>query len=449
MTGHRFSRRTMLGTAGAVLALPILEAQLNGHGTAFADEVPLPTFFGVFSWGNGVRPEFWIPAAAGTGDTWSLSRNLQPLAAVKDYLCVISGTSILSVRDQHPEGASHIYTGTDYSPPPPEAGRFPEATPQGPSIDQIVAQAVGGGLPYRSLELAIYPEVEKNEGIISQCISHSGPNSPNFPSYEPAEVFDRLFRNLPPDPGGGVVVDPRQKYRSSVLDVVAGDISRLQTRVGAADRARLQQHFDSVRDLEHTLAGLGGPATVPASCTTPERPVATTDFEAKNQAMARVLAMALACGQTRVFTYQLAGTRDFHSWDAAGVPGNYHSLTHETGAAAFEAIGKVNTYQQERFADLLSVLAQTSYGAGTLLDQCAILATSEVATGADHKGADWPIVIAGRGGNAIKTNQHLRAIGKHTLQVHLTLLKLMGVSVDSFGVGDNLRVTEMLGGMLV
>jgi hypothetical protein len=83
-----------------------------------------------------------------------------------------------------------------------------------------------------------------------------------------------------------------------------------------------------------------------------------------------------------------------------------------------------------------------------VLDQSCILATSEVATGADHKGTDWPILIAGRAGNLLKCDQHLRLSGTHTLSVHLTLLKVMGVKVDAFGIDDHLRVTQTIGGLL-
>jgi hypothetical protein len=446
--GQRWSlsRRSMLRAAGVGIALPVLEMMCNSHGTAYANGTPFPTVFGLFTWGNGVRPETWIPATTGAGSSWALSRSLAPLAPVKEALNVVTGTSIALTDFQHPQGAANIYTGTNYS--PTDTRRYSEATPQGPSIDQVVAQAFGSTTPLRSLHLAIATEIEKGEGVISQTVSHNGPNSPNLPTFNPQEAFDRLFPRVGPSPMGPAPIDPRVKYRGSVLDAVKTDIQRLQGQVGTADRARLDQHFTAVRELERVFARTASDAGAPspATCATPARPAAAMSLEDVNGAMARVLALALACGQTRVFTYQLAGTRDYHDWAVAGVPGNYHSITHGNGPGPFEQVTKVVTYIQRQFATLLGELKQLPIGAGTLLDQCCILATSEVATGVNHQGIDWPILIAGRAGTALKSDQHLRLTGTNTMSVHLTLLRALGLNVPSYGRGSHLFVTQTIGG---
>jgi len=145
MKRSSISRRAVLrgaaGGAAVQVALPVLECALDEAGTAWADGTALPTFFGYVHWGNGARPESWVPDAVGAGDAWSLSPSLAPLAALKDYLTVVSGTNIALTDLQHPQGASNILTGTNYT-PPVDYGR---SSPAGPSLDQLIDRA--GYLP--------------------------------------------------------------------------------------------------------------------------------------------------------------------------------------------------------------------------------------------------------------------------------------------------------------
>src|SRR5688572_1590369 len=113
-------RRTVLrGLACGLpvaVGLPILEAQLNTNGTAFAQGEPLPRRFGVFFWGNGrgVEAERWNPAQSGAD--WQLSPQLEPLADYKNYLNVVSGTRVrLSNSPQgHHKGTVGILSGRDF-----------------------------------------------------------------------------------------------------------------------------------------------------------------------------------------------------------------------------------------------------------------------------------------------------------------------------------------------
>jgi hypothetical protein len=253
--------------------------------------------------------------------------------------------------------------------------------------------------------------------------------------------------------------DPRLKYRAGVLDLVRADLRRLQSRVGAADRRRLDQHFEGLRDLEtrvKMLASATGSAGTPSAeprpnCRAPEAPTATggrsvghAEHEKVTRAMAELVGLALACNLTRVFTFQLTGSRDFTNFDVAGVPGNYHSITH---AGRFPDITKVVTYLMKHNAIFLQTLRDLPYGATNVLQQACILESSEVATGVDHRGSNWPILVAGRAGGRVRGNQHLDGRGKHTLAVHLACMKVAGAPVSTFGQGANLQVNEPIAGL--
>ena len=84
--------RGLLGGAVVSIALPPLEAMLNGNGTAYAGGTAFPRRFGVYFWGNGVLPDRWVPTAEGAA--WQPSPLLMPLAALRDQLTVVSGTRV-------------------------------------------------------------------------------------------------------------------------------------------------------------------------------------------------------------------------------------------------------------------------------------------------------------------------------------------------------------------
>ncbi|MCK6518447.1 DUF1552 domain-containing protein, partial [Myxococcota bacterium] len=94
----------------------------------------------------------------------------------------------------------------------------------------------------------------------------------------------------------------------SALDAVMGDIATLNARVGSEDKLRLEQHLDGVRPLETRLARLEEDPPSLESCARPATPEASypdldgrPQVSARNRVMADMLAMALACDQTRVF----------------------------------------------------------------------------------------------------------------------------------------------------
>src|SRR5688572_16892018 len=109
-------RRSFLrGLAGVSLALPALDAMLNGNGDALAQGEPLPKRFGVFFWGNGVRLDRWNPEA--TGANWQLSPALAPLAPVKQYLNVLSNFEVHCAGPRgHHGGESGMLSGVEFIP---------------------------------------------------------------------------------------------------------------------------------------------------------------------------------------------------------------------------------------------------------------------------------------------------------------------------------------------
>ena len=226
-----------------------------------------------------MRLKLWNPAATGPG--WALSPALEPLAPVKDYLNVVSGMDPKIPNSQgHHTGEVGILSGTRCC-RSPRAGAAFRSTFTAPSIDQVVAAETGKLTRFKSLELGISRRVNTREGTTLQYISHNGPDSANPPSYEPAMVFNRLFGAdfKPPDgrrrrPATAGALEKAARLRRSVLDAVAPDIEGLKLRVGAGDRRRLDQHFETRAGHRAPPAGDGrrsGGAGA-AGCAAPGRP---------------------------------------------------------------------------------------------------------------------------------------------------------------------------------
>jgi hypothetical protein len=445
LTRRQVLRGALCGIPVAI-GLPILEAALNSSGTAFADGEALPRRFGIFFWGNGrgVVASRWTPAS--TGASWAPSPQLAPLADYKKYVNVVTGARVrISKSPQgHHKGAVGILSGNDFVTQP--AGNAPfRSTYATPSIDQVIAKGLNAGTPFRSLEIGISQRVIKGEGSTLQFLSHNGPDSANPPEYDPVKLFDRIFTGTQtpvPDPGLGNALIEMEK---SVLDSVTADLNSLKSRVGARDRARLDQHAQNIRDIEARLKpGTVGTAPV---CATPVRPGPLAQnprgepLVERMKAMSELVALALACDRTRVFSIMFSGGAANHVLHPIDLTRGHHELSHE-GQGAQDQIDRSTIFTMEQLAVLLKALDGATEGDGTLLRQTAILASSDTSDGAAHSVNDYPVLVAGAGGGFFKSpGIHHVARDANTSTVLLSLVRAMGINATEFGGGDG-RVTE-------
>jgi hypothetical protein len=460
MSRSRISRRAVLrgamGGVGIGVALPPLEAMFNGNGTAYADGAAIPTRMGIFFWGNGVKPDRWTPVDQ--GPNWTPSPSLAPLAAagVKEYVNVVSGTRITSGDQRgHHAGTVGILSGAPLISQP--AGGAPyRSTFSKPSIDQVAAGIIGKGLPFPSIEVGISNRINSAEGTSLQYLSHNGPDSPNQPIYDPVSVFNRLFgTNFTPPAGGGTpMTDPSLAFRKSVLDVVLGDFNKVRAKSGTADKARLDKHADGIRSIENRLAITAQPA--PMACKLPTKPSSYPDqngkeqTEEKTKAMSDLLAIALACNRTRVFSMMFSGSTASTVYWQVGLSEGHHQLTHdEPGEQPLVQASTVFTMKM--FGVLLASLKAVPEGAGNVLDSCAIMASTDTSDGRLHNLRDYPILVAGKAGGYFKyPGIHYRSPSgdESCSTVLLSVLRAVGTNVASAGAGPGL-VTSSCGAIEV
>ena len=456
MPKGRINRRTVLrgalGGLGISVCLPPLEAMFNGNGTAYADGAAIPKRLGIFFWGNGVKPDRWVPTV--TGAAWAPSPSLMPLATagVKDYVNVVSGTLITSGDERgHHAGTVGILSGAPLVSQP--AGGAPyRSTFSMPSIDQVAAKVIGTTSQFASLELGISTRVNGNEGTTLHYLSHSGPDSPNPPEYDPAKLFTRLFASnvTPPAAGGTPMTDATLGYRKSVLDAVLADMTKVRARVGTADKARIDRHSDGIRELENRLAAGAQPMAVTTACKAPTTsPGSFPDQGGKEQiadkmkAMGDLLAIALACNQTRVFSVMFSGSTASTVYWQVNLTEAHHQLTHDEPGDQ-PGVQASTVFTMQMFAQLLVSLKGVPEGAGNVLDNCAILASSDTSDGRFHNIRDYPILVAGRAGGYFKyPGIHYRSPSgtESTSTVLLCVLRGGGTNLTQVGGGGGLSTT--------
>ncbi|MGC6507144.1 MAG: DUF1552 domain-containing protein [Myxococcota bacterium] len=421
---RRHLLRGMLGGTAIGIGLPWLEIFTGREAYA---NTGFPQRFGVFFWGNGNRPEYWNPTGEGIGDAWQLSEPLSALSRHKEQLSVLTGmmTKVPNIMP-HTSGMVGFLTGQA------AVGADSDWTVGGPTIDQLIAQEIGGETIYRSLVLGC----KANDSI-----SWNGPNSSNPPETDPYAFYERVFGPTFREPGEEGIVDPSLGYRRSALDAVMEDIQSLQNRLGTEDRIRLEQHLDGIREIETRLARLQEDPPVLDACYRPEEPSADyadidgrPQFGPRNAVMAQMLAMALACDQTRVFSYEF--TKQLNNYLFLDASEGHHTLTHNEGGDQ-PTVQAIASFVMEQFAHFLDPFKAIQEGDGTLLDNCAIVCTSEVSEGRTHSLSNIPLLIAGSAGGRLKTNLHYSSYSQENANKPiLSVIRALGINQASHGADD-------------
>jgi hypothetical protein len=456
MTIKHLDRRTLLrgalATGAAVtIPLPLLEIMLNGNGTKLAHAAtPLAPLYMTWFFGNGTLPGLWKPAKTGTGTGWELSHQLTPLAEHKSYLTVVSGLEgkLVVGGVEHPSGSAGCTTGS------PLNGNAVRSE----SIDQTVAKVLGtpqGG--YKSLEIGVTPATPNGPQDSLHTVSHSGPNARNMPEYDPKAVFNRLFMG-----GGMTPTEPDQaakliKVRKSVLDAVLADGARLQKRLGAADKLRIERHLAAIRDIEARLDG-GSSTGTPAACNEQTVPTQGKDGMSEappgvNTIMSKLATLALACDRTRVVSYMfsLPAAHVYYRHLAADMNADFHDTICHTDAGDKSNQPRVDKgvqYTMRCFAELLTNMKGTEHGDGNLLDSTLIYVTSDTAWGKVHDRTEWPVLLVGKAGGRLAGDTHLNFQSEHLSRALLTVAQVMGSTATSFGL-DSGKATSALPGIQV
>jgi hypothetical protein len=495
----RLDRRTVLrGLGGVAVGLPVLECMLNGNGDALAQGTPLPKRYGVVFAGQALGGDDWADntsivggkrstdtnvfiAPKETGAGYPVTTPLKPLSDLNlmgDFSLVSnlripwSSTSVDAAsvpaagafRDFHGGGAGPLLCGTRS-----QSANF---TCRSATSDQIVAGFNKGMGAIASLVLRAQPIWYLSGSSFSgrQYISYKGDAQTIEAQISPSIVYHSLFDGfVPTDMAGVAQHDFDLRARKSVLSLITDKRQKVVGMVGAADKIRLERHFDELRDLEMRIAGMAPAAG--GQCKQPMVPgadpvlgdnnagatsdkIATNTGYSDEATRARMLAdlihMAFVCDITRVATLQITVFQShmnvFPITDALGVP--VHADQHECGhngdamTRGQIPVSTILGWHIGHYAYLLDKLKKTPEGAGNVLDNCSIVFMPEAGHGtqlndamspnATHSVEKMILLVAGHAGG-LKPGKHIATNQAHPGQVLISAMQAVGYTQDTFG----------------
>ena len=432
---NELSRRMFLkgvGLSGATISvgLPALEAMFNANGTAYAAAGDLPsqaieTRFVLWFNGNGIIEKYWIPRD--DGDNYEITPCLQPLSRFRDDIHVLSGVDNSAARSRGPGNGHHKSMSGLVS-----CEGFSGRGAGGPSIDQVIAERIGGESRFRSLQIGVCQESFGES--IQRNMSWAGRDRPLPPEMIPHRLFDTLFGS-------------KEQYwierKKSILDAVRNDANALKTKLGQGDRRRLDEYLSSVRSLERSVASL--PPEYSQVIEQPPRGGDLKDWPRIAKLQTDLLVHALASRQTRVASYMLTKCQGLSRFPWLGYTyDRHHGYTHgrvETPDGQ-RIMRDICRWHVEEFAYLLARLKSIPEGDGTLLDNTCALFVHEHAEANPHKNAGLAMIAAGHAGG-LKTGRHTRLTGT-VGDLYLTLAEeVLGAPIGKFPTADK-KLSEIV-----
>ncbi|WP_437960190.1 DUF1552 domain-containing protein [Sorangium sp. So ce119] len=441
MIGRRMNRRTLLGglLAGAL-------GSLMAGPTARGDQPGPRKRFVVWFTPNGTIESAFRPT--GGERDFTLGPILEPLEPLRDHLLLFGpegepdsdfrrerGLSIRISEDgpSGGHGCSKLLTG-----------RLPALVEgnemaSGPSVDQVIAAAVGQDDYLRSLELGVRSGAPSSR----DHLLYAGAGQPVPPENNPSAAFDRAFAGL-------ATVDPdaerRKNRRREVLRFAREEAKRLAPRLGGADRQRIDAHEAALADLDARLDGriaCAPPGLLHSSPGDWEEGWDTYDkMPDVGRAQMDILATALGCGITHVGSLQWTAAAANARHPFVDAPEWHHELSHHVVREADRTVDPVvtrkvidiNRWYASQLAYFLGRLKEMPERDGSsVLDHTVVLWCNEMSDGFYHTHQNMPFLLAGGAGGHFRTGRYLKFENRAHNDLLTSLCQAMGLSLDTFG----------------
>lgn len=436
--------RGMLGGGAIAVALPFLDCFLNGNGSALAGTgAPLPTRFGTWFWGLGMNDPVFIPKKIGAD--FDLPEEIAALKDVKQHLNLFTNYSIPTDGRPnlcHFSGWVALRCGST------PKGRNDLANE---SLDVPISKAIGGNTPFRYLNMAA-------TGNPRDSYSFQSADSINPTEISAIEVYKKIFGADFRDPNSpDFVQDPKTLVRKSVLSAVLEEKNELSKTLGASDRARLDQYFTSIREIEDRLSLQLQKSPPAPNCVlppqAPEEVQIGLDYELvadRHKAMTDLLMMALVCNQTKVFNMLYSNSASLLT--KKGLDTVHHNITHEELLDEKLHIQVQSSWfireAMKSFAYFVDAMAKQPEGDGTLLDHSLVYAHTDNEFAKTHNLDGAPMFTVGRANGRLKTGLHIDGKGEVATRLGYTLQRLMGLQIGEWGTAS-LRTSREIGEILV
>ena len=447
ITRKHISRRKALRGVGVTLALPCLEAMMPAQ-TAIRGSAAQPrTRFTALemvhgsagSTGEGTRLHYWSPRTVGRN--FETTPILRPLEPYQDYVTIVSHTDIAPATAQTEAEAGADHTRSSAAFLTSAHAKMTEGAEiyNGTSVDQLYAQVHGQDTPLPSIQLCV-EDVGSLTGacgygyscVYANTISWSSPTTPLPMERDPRVVFERLF-------GDGATPEQRMQRRqanASILDAILGKVAELQRDLGAADRARLSDYLEDVREIERRIELVERQNETRRGIDLPDAPVGVPDAWTDHiRMMFDLQVLAFTTDVTRVSAFKMGRDVSSRVYTESGVETPFHSLSHHgTRSDKLAEFAKLNEFHVDQVAYFIDRLKNTPDGDGNLLDHSMVLYGSPMGDGSVHNHLRVPLFLAGHANGQLKGNSHvLCEDGTPMANLLLTMMHKLDVGVDSVG----------------
>ncbi len=439
MAGKSLPRRTVLRGLGSTLALPFLDAMAPSLRAAAKPVQRFQTFYVP----NGMAMEYWSPK--GEGSDFALSPILEPLAAYRNQMLVLSGIKA-NWNYIHAGASGSFLTGATHG------GRNETEIVADVSMDQLLARHFATETQVASLELSM--DLPNNAGactgnlscVYTHTLSWRSPTQPLPMEWNPRAVFEKLFG----DSGSTerAAREARLRQHKSILDSVTGKLADLKKELGPADQVKVDEYAESVRDVERRIqrAEEQSGAELPAMKQPQGAPPV---FEDHFALMMDLQLLAFQSDLTRVISFMIGKEQSARPYPQIGVPEAHHPLSHHNDVPELVAqMSKINHYHAQLFSQYLAKLRATPDGDGSLLDHMTILYGSGISNSTKHSGDNLPLLLVGGGAGRMKGGRHLKFPGKPTMaNLLVTLMDKLDVPVERLGGSTGKLPLDTLSGV--
>jgi hypothetical protein len=431
---------------GATVALPFLEAMTPARASAASRATARPRLVAIEmvhgsagATAFGTQKNLWSPAEAGAGFDLSPSV-LNVLEPYRHDITIVSNTDVRNAEAfTAPEiGGDHFRSAAVFltqAHPRQTQGSDLQA---GTSLDQLFAQKYGHETPIPSLQLCV-ENVDQAGGCFygyscayTDSISWGSPSEPLPMVRDPRLVFDQLF-------GVGATPEQRAARRRrdrSILDYVGEAAARLSNSLGAADRARLSDYMDDVREVERRIEKVEAENQSGEPREIPDAPAGVPDsYEEHVKLMFDLQALAFASDLTRVSAFKMSRDVSNRVFREAGVTSGFHIMSHhgDRDERVLE-FAKINRYHVSMLPYFLKRLKAIPDGESDLLTNSLIVYGSPMGNSNVHNHKRCPLLFAGHAGGKLKGNWHIKTPdGTPMANAMLSALQMLGLEIDHFG----------------
>jgi hypothetical protein len=363
----------------------------------------------------------WTPRGSSDSNI-AFSAMTEPLEPLKANLCIIEKLSSFGSASSH--GSPGGLTGLNHG------------APTHISVEQFISDRLPQ-MPIKNLILG---------GVSSeQQTTFYREGRALTPIYSPQTAHQAIFSGF--TPGGSNMPEPTgmtvaERRRRSALDLVKGELTALSSRLGAAEREKLELHADSIRQLELSMeGGMGGGGAPIAECSVPGAPDAGSEPLLASAAHLDLAVRALACGRTRVAAVQFGHHQNTQvSLPEVGSPGDWHNTFMHSDMAPRTRLIELERWLCRQFVRAADQLKATPLldGSGSLFDRTLMVWARDMGDGVIHSGDDMRFVFAGGSGGYLSLSPNGRYIdgrGAHHQSALVSVCEAMGVT-DYAAFGD-------------